>query len=177
MTVAPVAGIFLASMLVLAVGGVLKVVRPLPSSSALKAVGLPSTPMLVRLLGVVEITVAVSAVIFNETLLYASAAVLYMSFAAFVLLALRRGTSLQSCGCFGKIDTPPSSYHVAVNVALAASAALMIGSSNSVGQFLLANPLDAVPTLVMATVGAYVVYVSLTALPEVALVIQQRASS
>ena len=39
-----------------------------------------------------------------------------------VVLALRRGWALASCGCFGRPDTPPKVAHAVLNAAAAASA-------------------------------------------------------
>ncbi len=47
----------------------------------------------------------------------------YSAFAVFVIVALRRGLSIQSCGCFGRVDTPPSVAHIAVNLVAATTAA------------------------------------------------------
>jgi hypothetical protein len=43
----------------------------------------------------------------------------YLAFAAFVVAALRRGTMVGSCGCFGREDTPPHVSHVVLNLVLA----------------------------------------------------------
>lgn len=175
--ITPVAGVFATAMLVLALGGGLKVVRPIPTANALNAVGLPNTAWLVRLLGMFEVAVAVSAIVLNEQALYALAAGMYLSFTAFVMLALRRGASLQSCGCFGKVDTPPSGYHIGVNLVLAGSALAMTSSSVSVGEYFRDDPIETAPTLFLAAVAAYVVYVMLTALPEATAQIRRGATS
>ena len=47
----------------------------------------------------------------------------YAGFAVFVLVALRRGWALTSCGCFGRPDTPPTLTHVVLNAGAAVSAA------------------------------------------------------
>ena len=44
--------------------------------------------------------------------------------AAFVVAALRRGTMIGSCGCFGRDETPPHALHVALDLGLVAIAAL-----------------------------------------------------
>ena len=46
-------------------------------------------------------------------------AVSYLAFAGFVIVALRSGAPISSCGCFGKVDTPPSVVHVVLDVAFA----------------------------------------------------------
>ncbi len=47
----------------------------------------------------------------------------YAGFAVFVLVALRRGWALSSCGCFGRPDTPPTPAHAVLNAGAAVSAA------------------------------------------------------
>ena len=49
---------------------------------------------------------------------------MYAGFTAFVVIALRRGGVLSSCGCFGKADTPPTRAH-----ALVTGAASVIGAA------------------------------------------------
>ena len=51
-------------------------------------------------------------------------AVSYLAFAGFVVVALRSGAPISSCGCFGKVDTPPSLVHVVIDLVLAAVAAV-----------------------------------------------------
>ena len=43
----------------------------------------------------------------------------YLAFAGFVVVALRTGAPISSCGCFGKVDTPPSVVHVVLDLAFA----------------------------------------------------------
>src|SRR4051812_10747982 len=106
----------------LALAGGLKVVRPAPTAGALRAMRLPAAVPLVRVLGVGEVALGVSAGIpFARPLLVLLAAA-YLAFAAFVMAALGANTPLQSCGCFGEADTPPSAVHVGLNLAAAVAA-------------------------------------------------------
>src|SRR5690606_35555046 len=49
-----------------------------------------------------------------------------LAFAGFVIRALRSGTPISTCGCFGRPDTPPSPAHVALNLAYALT---LVGAS------------------------------------------------
>ena len=127
-----VAGPFAAFAVLLAIAGVAKAVRPLPTSRALRAAGLPSRAGLVRLLGAGEATLAVIALLVAGPVPAALVAMSYASFAAFVGYAKVRGLAISSCGCFGKPDTPPTAAHLVVNAAaavLAGAAALSPGRS------------------------------------------------
>src|SRR5437870_3541035 len=112
--------VVVAALLVLA--GALKVARPAPTAGALRAMGLPARLALVRVLGLSEIAIGLAAgITFARPLLVLLAAA-YLAFATFVIAALGANTPLQSCGCFGQTDTPPSPIHVGLNLAAAATA-------------------------------------------------------
>jgi hypothetical protein len=117
-----VAGLFAAGALLLAGAGVSKVRRPSDSAIALRAAGLPATAARVRVAAVVEVLIAVAALIAPGPVPAVLVALSYAAFATFIGVALRRRLPLASCGCFGRPDTPPSWAHVAVNVAAAGSA-------------------------------------------------------
>lgn len=134
----PHAGIVLALMVLLVAAGVGKVYRPIPTAGALRLAGLPSSMILVRLLGAVEIGVGVGGIVTGGPIAALSGAVLYGSFALFVIYALRRRLPLASCGCLGATETPPSVTHVVVNlgavVALVVGAMFPIGPWGSIGE-------------------------------------------
>jgi hypothetical protein len=48
----------------------------------------------------------------------------YTLFAAFVVAALVSGRPIGSCGCFGRLDVPPTWWHVAFNCLLGAAASI-----------------------------------------------------
>lgn len=163
----PLSGPYLIGMAVLALGGLLKLVRPDDTVNAMRAVGLPATRTVARLLGVWESGVAAGAIVAAGPLFPVLAGVSYAGFAAFVLAALRRGTAVQSCGCFGKVETPPSLAHLVVNVGAAGTSFAYAATSNRslVGE-IVTSPGEALPLLALSAVGVYLVYVALTALPE-----------
>ena len=162
-----IAGPYLAVTALLALGGGLKVVRPTETATALDALGLPSQPFLIRSLGIVEIVIGVVAFGTGHPIASLLTAAAYVSFAGFVLIARRAETPVQSCGCFGKADTPPSIIHVMVNLAAAAVAALMaVRPIPGLSELLADQPGAGVPLLLLTGVIIYLLYVALTALPQ-----------
>src|SRR3954447_1313905 len=123
------AGPFAAAGTLLALGGMFKVAKPLPTAGALRAVGARPPVFAVRVLGAGEAAIGVAAVLSGSPALAALVGAAYLAFTAFVVLAMRGGTALQSCGCFGEVETPPSEVHVLVDVgfAFAALAAAVLG--------------------------------------------------
>ncbi|MDT7572307.1 MAG: hypothetical protein QOE05_2481 [Actinomycetota bacterium] len=151
---------YLAAALLLVAAGAAKTIEPLSLVRALRAAGLrvraPLLARWVRLFAAVEGVVGIAAVVRPGPLTATAVAISYAGFTAFVLRALRSGSPLASCGCFGKTDTPPTPGHAAVTAALAIAAALV-----AVGP---AASLD-VALLVVSGVLAYLTYVMLAVLP------------
>ena len=151
---------------VLALGGVAKVLRPIPTAGALRALGLPGPVTGVRALGVGELVVGVAAVVTAASALVAVVAVAYLAFAGFVAAARRAGTDIQSCGCFGTVDTPPSLVHLVVNLGFAAVAATAaVVGIPSLGALLTDQPAGGLPYALLVGVTVYLVYLALTVLP------------
>jgi hypothetical protein len=111
-----------AAALLLIVAGVTKLRSPHPATRAARALGLPASPTLVRVLAVVEIAAGAGALLTGTTVARAVVGLLYAAFLAFVVVAIARNAPITSCGCFGADDTPPSLVHVAINAAGAAVA-------------------------------------------------------
>src|SRR5712675_1462486 len=134
-------GPFAAICALLALAGVAKLLRPSPTAGALAAARWPSSLPLVRLLGASEIALGVAAVATGERALAVLVGVAYVAFAAFVAVALRSGSPVQSCGCFGETTTPPSRIHLAANLAMAGTAfAVAIGHVPSLRDVLSDQP-------------------------------------
>jgi hypothetical protein len=150
----------------LALAGGLKLLRPAPTAGALRAMRLPSSPALVRSLGTGEVAVGVAAgITFARPLLVLLAAA-YLAFAAFVVAALSARTPLQSCGCFGQTDTPPSSVHVGLNLAAAGTAfAAALSETPSLRVTLADQPWHAVPFVLLVGVCVYLCVLVATVLP------------
>jgi hypothetical protein len=151
---------YLAAALLLVAAGVAKAVEPLSLVRALRAAGLrvraPLLARWVRVLSTLEAALGVLAVVRPGPLVAAAVAISYGGFTAFVLRALRSGSPLASCGCFGKTDTPPTPMHAVATGVLALAAALV-----ALGP---AAPLD-VPLAAVSAVLAYLTYVMLAVLP------------
>jgi hypothetical protein len=111
-----VSGPFLAISILLAVAGSMKIYRPAYTTGALRAVGIPAGDGTVRLLGLGEVVVGIGAVVTGGPMGAAAVGLCYLGFTVFVLIALRSGTPIASCGCFGSPDTPPGIGHVVLDV-------------------------------------------------------------
>jgi hypothetical protein len=150
----------------LALAGGLKVVRPAPTAGALRAMRLPAAFPLVRVLGAGEIALGVGAGVTFARPLLALLAAAYLAFAAFVVAALGANTPLQSCGCFGQTDTPPSAVHVALNVAAAATAfgAALTGTP-SIDVTVADQPWNAIPFVLLVAICLYFCVLIATVLP------------
>jgi hypothetical protein len=153
---------YLAAALLLLAAGLAKAIEPLSLVRALRAAGLTvRAPLLarwVRVLAGAEALLGLAGAVHPTRLPAIGVAVSYAGFTAFVLRALSAGSPLASCGCFGKVDTPPTPGHVVVTAALAlSSAGVATGSSAR---------LD-LPLVLVSAALAYVTYVALAALPLV----------
>ena len=71
---------------------------------------------LVRAGGAAEVVIGVGALAVGGPVFAALVALSYLAFAGFVVVALRSGSPISSCGCFGKVDTPPSLVHVVIDL-------------------------------------------------------------
>ncbi|WP_426563060.1 MauE/DoxX family redox-associated membrane protein [Angustibacter sp. McL0619] len=122
---------FLAAAGLLVLAGLPKLKDPLPLVRALRSVEL-TAPIarrpVVRLLAAGEVLLGVAAVVRPGRVTGVLVAVGYLAFSAFVLLVLRRGGVLASCGCFGRPDTPATPAHLLTTLLLAASGLLVAAS-------------------------------------------------
>jgi len=166
------AGPFTIAAALLVVGGGLKALRQRDTAHALGAVGLPlprALPRraLVRVGGATEAVVGIGALVTGGPVFAALVAVSYAGFAAFVVVALRRNAPISSCGCFGKVDTPPSTVHVVIDgiAAVVATAAAFVGGV-ALPDVLRDQPLAGVPYLALCAIGVSLVFLSFTALPR-----------
>lgn len=162
-----------AGLLLLA--GAVKLRTPEPTSLALRGVGLPGAPGIVRALGGVEITVGAGALV-APAVGAPALAVLYAAFGAFVAYVLARGLPLSSCGCLGETETKPSLVHVAVTLcAAAAGVAAALTTPPSLTALVVADPLLAVPLVAGVGTALYLTYMTLALLPAALSAYQREA--
>jgi hypothetical protein len=151
------------SLTLLGVAGTAKLVDPDPTRGALDAAGLPASRLIVRGLGIVEIGAAGAGLALGGRWVI-PAVVLYLGFTVFTTLAVRSRIPVQSCGCFGREDTPPSIIHVVFNavatiaLGVAATADLVLPWSEPL--------LDLLTYVGYVLMGAYLSYLLLTRLPQ-----------
>ncbi|HLM63907.1 MAG TPA: MauE/DoxX family redox-associated membrane protein [Acidimicrobiales bacterium] len=143
-----------AASLLLLVAGAAKVADPLRTAGALRALGRPVPEPLVRAGAGAEAVLGAAGVVAAGAVVGALVAASYVGFAAFVAAAARSGAPVGSCGCFGEADTPARPAHVAVDLALAASAVVATVVS---APPLLEAPWPAWPVAGALAAGAYVV--------------------
>jgi len=158
---------------VLAVGGVAKVVGPDATVPMLRALGLPPSPVLARLLGLVEVATGVTAFLVGGRVLAAAVALLFVVFTAAVV-RLRLAGDAVSCGCFGRSSAPPTMVHVVVD-AVAALVGVAAAVADAPGFLEVRPDLPAagVPQLLLSALAVWLGVAVLTVLPE-ALVAARR---
>jgi hypothetical protein len=161
------AGPFLIAAVLLAGAGLAKAVEPVATVGALRGFGVPVGPGVVRAGGTAEVAIAVIAAATGKPVAALAVAASYVLFTAFVVAARVRRLPIGSCGCFGKIDTPPSALHVVVNLgAVVAAIGVAAGDGGGLRAVLAAQPLGAVPFVVLVAVGAYAAFTALTVVPQ-----------
>lgn len=157
----------MATVALLAVAGAQKLLDPAMTVGALRALRLPSAPGLVRAGSAAELALGVAALTVGGAALWSLVAVSYVAFAAFVTAALRAGTMIGSCGCFGREDTPPHLSHVVLNLVLAAVAgATAVASPAPPLDALADHPGDAVVAVALAIVALGLLWAAFVQLPR-----------
>jgi len=116
------AGAVGSAALLLVVAGAGKVADPSRTVGALRALGWPSSALLVRLGAAGELVLGAATLVYGGRVLPLLVAASYLGFAVFVAAALRSGTPVGTCGCFSRADTPPRPMHVVLDALLAAGA-------------------------------------------------------
>lgn len=157
--------VFIVAAGLLVLAGVVKLRTPEPTSRALRGAGLPSSHLLVRGLGTLEIA-AGAAGLAVPAVGAPAVAVLYAAFGCFVAYVLARGLPLSSCGCLGETETRPSLVHVAVTLcAAAAGLAAALAPPPSLASLAAADPLLTAVLLAGAGTALYLTYATLALLP------------
>jgi len=148
----------------LGASGIAKLIDPDPTTGAMRAAHLPSSKSLTYLLGLIEVGSAILALAIGGPSVVV-AALLYLGFTLFTFAAVQNRIPVQSCGCFGREDTPPNALHVAFNAVALISLVVVVWSGIPtidwglpVAQLLL--------YLTFAAVGVSASYLTLTRLPQ-----------
>ena len=151
----------------LAVAGILKTLHPSDTARALEGFGVRIPESVVRGGGAVEAAVACVAFLVGHPVAVAIVAASYGAFALFVFLAQRRRLPISSCGCFGRVDTPPSSIHLAVTVAAAlVTAATLVQGPAGFSEVLAQQPVAGVPYVFLLALGTWLAFLAMTSLPR-----------
>jgi hypothetical protein len=159
-------GWYLMTATLLLMSGGAKIADPEPTGGALRAAALPSSRLSVWALGLVEIVVGIGAIVSGHPAAAVALAGLYLAFAGFVGWAIVRRLPLQSCGCFGRSDTPPTAIHVGIDLlAAAAAAAVAVGGGVSVFDLIEDQPAAGLPYLAFIGIGTYLLMLTLAELP------------
>ena len=159
-----VQAVALVVLIVLGASGIGKIINPAPTAGALKGANLPSSESTARALGITEVTASGLGLLLGGLWLV-PASLIYAGFGGFVLYALRARVPLQSCGCFGSDDTPPTRIHLVFNV-VAASALAIAASLRSIPFPLTGATQESLLYLGLAGIGAYLSYQLLALLPS-----------
>lgn len=161
-------GLYVVIVLVLVAAGTAKAWRPGPAEAALRQAKLPAGRAAVRLGASAEVVVGCWALT-SSRIAAAAVAMSYAAFAAFVTLALRRGSQVNSCGCFGAADAPPTVGHLTFDLAAASTAAwAAVHPHPGVIDLLRGQPLAGLPLMAVVLTTSYLAYLVLAALPRTA---------
>ena len=156
---------FVAAALLVA-SGLAKAARPLPTSRAMYAAGLPGDAWIARGIGAIEIVVGAWFLASPSTAAGVALAVLYASFAGVVGFLLVARPEATSCGCAGTTDVPPSRIHLTLNVvAVAAAVAASIDPPASLVATLTSLGAAAIPFVVGLVTAAGLAVAAVTDLP------------
>jgi methylamine utilization protein MauE len=166
----PALGPFAIAALLLVLGGVAKALRPHDTAVAVELAGLPVNDAVVRAGGVAEAVLGVVALVTVDVPVAVLVALSYAAFCSFVALAMVRGLPIRSCGCFGKVDTPPDLVHLGITAGAFVAA---VGMALDTG----ASPLDAATDhgtastvyVVLTAIGVLATFALLTVVPRARL--------
>ena len=162
------AGPFAIAATLLLVGGLAKAWRPTDTAHALRGLGAPIPRLAVRLAGLVEAAIGLWALALGDRTSAILVALSYLAFSVFVVVALARHAPIASCGCFGRLDTPPSTLHVILDLgALLAAVAVAFEPGVGLSRVLRDQPLAGGPFLLLVITGTFVAFVAMTLLPRV----------
>jgi hypothetical protein len=160
------AGPLAAMAALLAVGGAMKVRQPANTVKALKAAGLPASEAAVRLGAAAELVIGVGTLVIEGPVFPALLALSYAAFTGFVAYALSKHTPLDTCGCFGTPDTPPTGLHLLITASAAGVGAAAAVTDTSVADVIADQPWAGIPFAVVSLLIAYLAYLVIAVLPR-----------
>lgn len=151
----------------LALAGAQKLLDPTMAVGALRAMRIPSSPWLVRVGSAVELALGVAAITVGGAVLWAAVALSYVAFAAFVAAALRGGTMIGTCGCFGREETPPHWSHIVLNIGLAGVAtATAVQSPAAPLDAVLDHPTEGTAAVLLTSLSLFLLHAAYVDLPR-----------
>ena len=159
---------YAAAAVLLVVAGVAKLVRPASAALLMEDLGAPASgllsgPRLARGVGAGESALGVAALALEVPGVAVGVGMLYTLFSVTVVRAIAVGA--ESCGCFGRVEAPPSWVHVTGN-AVFAVAAFAAASASSPLEVMAGQPMGGVGFVVVVGVMAGLALTAFTALPE-----------
>ncbi len=167
-------GLYLIAAGLLVAAGTAKVFRPDDTARAVAALlpgrHAPSHALLrgiVRGGAVAEAAVGLAALAFPRPATAALVALSYALFVCVVAYARARGGPLSTCGCFGGVDTPATGLHLAIDLLLAGTAAIVAAASSpsgSLASLLVHQPWAGMPLLFVSAAGLWLSVLALSAL-------------
>lgn len=160
--------LYASGAVLLVIAGAAKAIRPATAANLIDALGAPTLgpitgERLALVLGVVEVALGISALVLDVPLIAVAVGGLYTVFALTVLRAMAVGA--ESCGCFGRVDAPPSWFHVVGNSALAVCA-FVAAAGRSPLEVMDDQPAAGIGFVVVIGVLAGLEFILFTALPE-----------
>lgn len=160
-------GLFSVACVLLLVGGTAKAARPNDTAHALHLVGAPVPAAVVRVGGALEAALGGWALLAANRASALLVGASYVAFFVFVAVAKVRRLPIASCGCFGRLDTPPSVVHLAIDLAAVVAAVMVaIDPGDGIRRVLETQPASGVPYAVLLVVGTVATLAALTALPR-----------
>ncbi len=153
---------FLLAALLLCVAGAAKLRAPAAAGRALRGLGLPGPPGLVRAFAAGELALGLWSALHPGRLAAGAVAVLYGLFAVLSLALMRRRAS---CGCFGDGATPASPVQSWLSVGLALVALAAVAAQPPGLGWVLGRPAWELAVLMIGTGGS--VYATVLAYTQV----------
>jgi hypothetical protein len=157
----------MAAALLLACAGLAKLVAPAPATAMLRRAWprLAATTATVRAAGAGEFALGLLVLVVGDRMSALVMGACYAGFTAVAVRLLRRGRH-DSCGCFGRADSPVGAAHLVLNgVCLGAAAAAFVRPPGRFGGLFDGGVLHGVVAAGQVALLTYLGFLSITALP------------